>query len=390
MGGHSLSVLYLIENCGHGGAEVQIAMQASRLAALGHRPLVAAPGSGWLFDEVSRAGVPFISLSRYKSKASPLTWVREIGAIISAHQVQIVQAYLLQMNVCGAIAARRKGIPAVASVRGRAYDFDRRWRLWAYRLLARSGVTFTTPSEDLRAALIRAARLPSDCVLAIHNGVDVASLARGFERSDDADLPAGYRIGYVGRLDRRKGLEQLLEAMVIIADHIPGARLIIIGDGPLRPELEAQRRALGISDRVAFLGHRADATALLPRLDAFVQPSLSEGLSNSLLEAMAAGLPIVATDIGANSEVVSHGRSALLVPPGRPEALAEAVVELHRCPGLSADLARGARERVRARFDLRRSAERYLELYCALLAGEPLPRLDRPARHAAPPAAGRP
>jgi len=364
-----LSILYLIENAGHGGAEAQVAMQASAVRALGHEAVVGVPGAGWLTQELARRGVPVHALSSRGGRLAPLRWTREIVRLVRAHRVDIIQGYLLQMNCCGALAGRLTGRPAVASVRGHVYDFDRPLRLRAYGLMGRSGVTFTAPSAELRDALVRSAGIPARRAVAIHNGVDLERL-RARAQTPAPGLPAGFLVGTVGRLDPVKGLEHLVDAASIVAPRADDARFVLAGDGPERAALEERARRLGLGDRVAFLGHRDDIPAVLAALDVFVLPSLSEGLSNALLEAMALGRPIVATDIGPNAEVVRDRESALLVAPADPQALADAILGLRQDRALGERLGRAAQAAVEKDFSLARSVERYLALYYALLEGK--------------------
>lgn len=370
MSNRPLSILYLIGNCGHGGAEAQIAMQASQVSALGHRVIVAAPGQGWLHEELGRRGIVAHSLRERTGKLAPALWAQEAAHLVRDNAADVIQSYLFQMNVAGALAGRMTGRPVVASVRGRAYDFDHRRRLWAYRMMSRAGVTFTTPSLDLRDALVGAGGLRPDRVIAIQNGVDLQTLDRAFADPDASGLPAGFRVATVGRLDPVKGLDRFLEAAALAAPQAPDMRFVIVGDGPLRPDLEAQARQLGVADRVAFPGYCDNVAARLPCFDVFVLPSISEGMSNALLEAMAAARAIVATDIGANAEVVQAGHSALLVPPGDASALAGAIVQLYRDRALATSLGRAARARVSDHFSLARSAALYVDLYHALIRGE--------------------
>lgn len=182
---------------------------------------------------------------------------------------------------------------------------------------------------------------------------------------------------FVGRLAEQKGLDVLLAALAHLVPSAPSVRLACAGDGPLRAELEARARALGLAERVRFLGVRDDVLALLRAARAFVLPSRSEGLSNALLEAMVAGTPIVATDIPGNRAVVTHEREALLVAPDDPVALAAALRQLIGDPPLATRLARAARARVDADFDLERVADRYVAMFGALARG---PREARPWR----------
>jgi len=359
-----LSILYLIENCGHGGAEAQVAMQASCVSALGHRVTVGVPGSGWLTEELARRGITVQPLSVRRGKLAAAHWAREIARIVRARDIDIIHAHLLQMNLGGALAGRLTGVPVVATVHGQVYDFERRRRLLAYRLIARSGVTITTPSLHLREALVQSARVPGERVIAIHNGIDLDALQAALPARD---LPGGFRVGAVGRLDPVKGLEHLLDAAAAIGPQAPDLRFIIAGEGPQRASLERRIGALGLDHRVTLLGHRDDVPALMQALDIFVLPSLSEGLPTALLEAMAAARPIVASDIPGIAEVVRHRHSALLTPPGDAQALGDAILELRRDPQLAADLGRAARERVQAHFSLAQCVAQYVELYCTLL-----------------------
>ena len=365
----SLSILYLIGNSGHGGAEAQIAMQASQASAIGHRVTVAAPGEGWLSEELARRGVAAHSLRVRTGKLGPALWAREVAALVRDQAVDVIQCYLFEMNLAGAIAGRMTGRPVVASVRGHTYDFKRGRRLWVYRMMCRAGVTFTAPSLELRDALVRDAGLVAERVIAVQNGVDLERLDGALANPDPRGLPAGFRVATVGRLDPVKGLDHFLDAAAIAIREAPDMRFVIIGDGPLRAELQAQAQRLGISDHVAFTGYCDNVAAWLPCLDIFVLPSISEGMSNALLEAMAAARPIVATDIGSNGEVVKAGENALLVPAGDSRALADAIMRLYRDRALAANLGRAARERVQAEFSLERSVGRYIELYYGLVQG---------------------
>lgn len=154
----------------------------------------------------------------------------------------------------------------------------------------------------------------------------------------------------------------------MIAAVESSARLVMVGDGPLRPTLEARARDLGLNGAVRFLGAVPRAASFLPHFDVFVLSSVWEGMSNSLLEAMAAGRPVVATRVGGNPEVVVDGETGLLVPPRDPRALADAVLRLLGDPALAGRLGEAARRRVESQFTLEQMVSRMQELYDQLLA----------------------
>lgn len=172
----------------------------------------------------------------------------------------------------------------------------------------------------------------------------------------------------VGRLAPQKGLEYLLQAVPLMcAQGYSHFRVVLVGDGPMRADLEALARKLGIKNHIMFLEFRRDIGDLLGASDIVVMPSLWEGLSIALLEAMAAGKPIVTTTIGSNLEVTDHGRVALLVPPKDPEAIAQAVVQLMRDPDKALSLARAARERFLSHYTEERMLAEYINLYLSLI-----------------------
>jgi glycosyltransferase involved in cell wall biosynthesis len=172
-------------------------------------------------------------------------------------------------------------------------------------------------------------------------------------------------IGTVGRLEDRKGHEQLLLALRTMSTRANGRRPqgLIVGDGPLRDPLRARARELGIADDVQFTGTVTDVRPHLAAMDVFVLPSWAEGMSNALMEAMAAGRPVVATAVGGNSEVVADGRTGVLVPPGDPDAIAEAVSSLLGEPAQASELGAAARTFVTDRFGARARVAELERLY---------------------------
>jgi glycosyltransferase involved in cell wall biosynthesis len=162
-------------------------------------------------------------------------------------------------------------------------------------------------------------------------------------------------------------MEFLLAAARTVAEKAPSATFLISGYGPLRERLEAQARQLGVDARVRFLGYRKDVALILAASDVFALPSLWEGMSNAVLEAMAAGKPVVATAVDGAVDQVLPGESGLLVPPGDADALAQALLDLARDPRKAQEMGIKGRERVRREFSLDRMTDAYIELYRRLL-----------------------
>ncbi|MCI0655807.1 MAG: glycosyltransferase, partial [Acidobacteria bacterium] len=215
-------------------------------------------------------------------------------------------------------------------------------------------------------------RLPAHKVVAIPNGVPLERFADRSSRDRmRASLGLDSRsrvIGSVGRLDEPvKGYAVLLEALEILGRTMPDTLCLICGDGPSRTQLEESVRERDLSAKVRFLGERQDIPLVLQALDLYVQPSLSEGFGLSVLEAMATGLPVVATKSGGLPEVVREGVTGDLVPPGDAPLLAQRIHSLLEDPARRAAYGKQGEDRARREFPLQRMVRGWSELYRELL-----------------------
>jgi glycosyltransferase involved in cell wall biosynthesis len=265
------------------------------------------------------------------------------------------------------------GVRLVLGLHGLETDeaFNRRQRL-CVRVALRRGARFTSVSEAGRRQLREQARVPANRVDVLGNGVDLrrfyASNAetrrrlRAALRLDDET----FAVGTVGALTPVKDHATLLRAVARAGESLPDLRLLIVGDGPLRADLERQARLEGMDGRVRFTGWRDDIPALLACLDAYVCSSTSEGMSNAVLEAMAAGLSIIATDVGDNALLVRDGVEGLIVPRASHTAVIDALTTLVSTPATCRAFATAAKARARE-YDLDRTVRRY-EAYYARLA----------------------
>lgn len=272
-------------------------------------------------------------------------------------------------------AAWLAGVPArIHGEHGRdAGDPDgRNVRRQRVRRLFRPFVTrYVAVSPDLARYLAGPIGVRPDRIEQVFNGVDTGRFHPGDARAPIAGCPFGdprhVLVGTVGRLDPVKDHAGLVRAfaraLALRPAHADRLRLVIAGEGPERARIEAEVRECGIGDRVWLAGERADVADLLRGLDLFVLPSLGEGVSNTILEAMASGLPVVATRVGANADLVAEGSTGALVPPGNPEALAGALVAFADDPAACRAQGRAGRARVEQSFSLERMVERYHRLY---------------------------
>lgn len=237
-------------------------------------------------------------------------------------------------------------------------------------------------SEPVRLELMDRG-VPSDRVRVIPNGIA--------DRANDQPRAAHPRAGpvllCVGRLIRKKNVHVLLDALHRLAKPFPDIRLLLAGEGPFREALERQCAALGLGDRVEFLGFVEDVPSLLRRCDCFVLPSQTEGMPISVLEAMSCAVPIVATEVGSIPAIARDESEAILVPPNDVDRLAEALERVLGNPPLRHTLASAARARFLDGFTAGRMADRYLEFYRDVLPASEQPLARVPARDSVGPRA---
>lgn len=265
----------------------------------------------------------------------------------------------------GLLGAKLAGVRAVVhSEHGRVLP-DKPHRMTLQRGLLRHVSAAFAVSEQLKRDLDIHLQLPAHRVEVIHNGVDVRPVSeaeRQFARDIFGASPTDVVIGGVGRLVPVKNYDLLLRA----ASGMTATRNVLValvGDGPERGALEARAAQLGIGKRVRWLGHRENAARLYAGMDIFVLPSLSEGMSNTLLEAMSASVPVVASDVGGNREIVGSGRDGVLFASENELGLREILDGLAAYPDVRCRLGRNGNERVRREFSVAAMINRYEQLY---------------------------
>lgn len=273
----------------------------------------------------------------------------------------------------GCLAARMAGVPRlVHSEHGRTFS-DRRIRFLAQRWMSRFADSIVSVSEQLKRDLVTHIGLSPKRIEVLHNGVDLArfgaSIPSAAERQALGIGPGEIVVGSVGRLAAVKNYGLLLRAAA--ATPHPGLHVVLVGDGPERPALAELAEQLGIDSRVHLLGHRDDVGRLLGMFDLFVLPSLSEGMSNTLLEAMAHGVTPLVSDVGGNTEIVQHGQTGLVFESGNEAMLAGQIARLCADQTSREQLGAAARVRVSEAFGLDGMIERYQDLYARVAAGRP-------------------
>ncbi|MBD3162427.1 MAG: glycosyltransferase, partial [Candidatus Eisenbacteria bacterium] len=290
---------------------------------------------------------------------------RRCVEILRATRTQLLHTHGGTAGFTGRLAARRLGVRSVHTYHGLHYLHFRGVRRMLYetadRLLAPGTERIVCVAEsDLRLA--RRHRLVVEGRAAVvHNGIDPTPFAALPRRARGEGT--GPVVGTIGRLHRQKGHRDLVEAAVRVLEEEPSCRFTIVGEGEERGALEREIAAAGLGERFSLPGATHDATAALADFDLFVLPSLWEGLPLTLLEAMAAGLPVIASDVDGIPEAVSEGKDGLLVPPRDPAALARAILGLLRDPDRAARLGAAARRTVETRFTLDRMVRETERVY---------------------------
>jgi glycosyltransferase involved in cell wall biosynthesis len=303
---------------------------------------------------------------------------RELRALMAARGYDVVHTHLVLSQFWGRRAAAAARVRRIFSSEQNAYRF-KVWPpfRWIEQRLARATERVIACSEHVRDHLVRRVGLPAEKVALVYNGVDTDAFApaapgdaaRAAVRGELGVGPEAKVIGTVGHLNRQKGHDVLIAAMADVAAREPAARLVIAGRGPLRRRLEALAAQHGVADKVVFAGLVGDVARLLKAFDVFAFPSRWEGFGIALAEAMASGLPVVASATGGITEIVEDGVSGLLVPVGDRaadgvrSALGKALLRLLSDPDLAQRLAREGVACVRERFSLTRTVEQMAVIY---------------------------
>jgi sugar transferase (PEP-CTERM/EpsH1 system associated) len=357
-------ILYFSHSLGIGGLEVLLLELARRVDRKRFATAMCVMESGGgLEKEFLAAGIPVFHCSKKEGKDVFLPL--RLARLMRREETAILHSNNYSPWIYGVLA--RKLVRGVRQVHTEHSNVDegRSVALWAERQAARSTQALVADAGIVRAVLESRAGIPSRRVEVVYNGVDVDRYRPREEGSRDQ---LRITVGIVARLVPVKNHALLLRAFKEVRDGGPaGVRLLVVGDGPLREELEALARSLELGDSVRFLGFRRDIPEILRSLDVFVLCSNSEGHSLTLLEAMASGLPVVATDVGGNGEVVREGVNGSLVPPGDTGALAAALKELIAEPERARALGRAGRQDVERRFSLTAMTERYEKIYETVL-----------------------
>jgi glycosyltransferase involved in cell wall biosynthesis len=357
-----------------GGAETQVFLLARTLRERGHAVQIVSMRPPEAYEEAcAELGIELTTLAMRSGVPDPRALARLVRAWRGFRPV-VAHAHMVHAVLLARLARPFARVPLLVSTAHNLTE-GARWRELAYRATDRLGDLTTNVCQAAVDRYVAVGAAPRGRIVRMPNGLDVTHFdpdpaARARLRSALA-LPAdAFAWLAVGRLEPQKDVPTLLEAWRSLPDR---AVLWLVGEGPLRAELEARRDALGLDpERVRFLGARTDVPDLMRAADGYAMSSAWEGLPMVLLEAAASGLPIVATDVGGNAEIVRDGASGRLVPAHDPAALAEALRATMALPDAErAAWGRAARAHVATEFALDAVVDAWLALYRRLAAGAP-------------------
>lgn len=359
------NVVVVTDVSGIGGSERRLLTFAERFDPRFLLHFCTLGPSGPLIERLKSLGHATHALDVRKGTDNALALARLV-ALFRRIRPAIVHGQIRYSAFLAALAGRIARVPVVLATRTYTHASGR--NAFLDRATTRMVDATIAVSESAAGVVLRDEGARPERVIVIPNGVELEKLSPLASRRRWAADPGRRIILSVGNLHRVKGHEWIIRALPRIRAKIPGARLIVVGEGHLRSPLERLALELGMRDAVELAGFHEDVVPFLAAADIFVLPSEDEGMSRALIEAMGAGLPVVATDVGGNREVVRAGETGLLVPAKDPVALAEAAVSLLDDQMLALRLGAAALARARTHFSAETMIARYVELYERLLA----------------------
>jgi glycosyltransferase involved in cell wall biosynthesis len=295
----------------------------------------------------------------------PGTLVRawRFARFLQRERIDVLQAYFPDSTYFGVPAAWLAGVPRIVRTRNNLGYWMTPWHRRLGRLCNRVADVLVVNCEAARQAVLSDEGLPAERVIVLENGVDLSR----FRWNEFGNQTAARRVGVVANLRPVKGLDNFVRAASVLAAAHPDVTFHIAGEGPLRPDLKRLVTECGLGERIVLEGLLADVPGFLAGLDLAVLPSRSEGMSNALLEYMAAGKAIVATSVGGNPRLIDDGVHGLLVPPDDPSALTAAIGRLLSDADLAVQLGQAARRRVEERYSREAMVRRFEMFYLCLM-----------------------
>ena len=366
-----MRILLLTTHVNLGGIGVYVLSQAKGLVQRGHHVFVASCG-GDLVAPLESCGVRHLKLNiKTKSAISPKVFFakRKMARIIKENNIELIHAHTRVTQVLAHLLSKKTGIPYITTCHGffKPRLFRKIFPCWGSGCVA--------ISEAVRGHLVNDFAVRKETITVVHNGVEMEKFSpdrfsqaqrdkfkRNFGLKNNAPI-----IGTVARLSSVKGQYYLILAMKRALRTIPALQLLLVGDGPEKNRLVNQVKELRLENNVFFSPSTFDTSVPLSIMDAFIFPSVMEGLGLAIIEAQAMGLPVVASDVGGIYTLVKDGVNGFLVHPKEPRALAEAILKLLKDKEMAKELGRQAKQQVRQKFNLKQMVDKIEKVYKDIL-----------------------
>ena len=368
-----MNIVHLTASTFHGGPERQMLGLGCGLIDHAQSTYVSFPEGGRCRAFLSAARQErFAAIALENDTPRFRSCIAELAGLLHSTSANVLLCHGYKANILGRPAARRAGIPAVAVSRGWTGES---WRVRLYEKLDRFHLRYmdhVIAVSQAQAEKVKRAGVRPERLTVIHNAIDP-------ERFVDPDpryrtklekffrSPRSHIIAAAGRLSPEKGFDVFLGAAARVLEAQPDVGFVLFGNGSMKQLLQQQVTFLGLGGSVVMAGFRNDLDRFISQLDLFVLPSYTEGLPNVVLEACAAGVPVVATEVGGTPEVIEDGTSGFLVPPGDPDALAAKILEAIECEDRLREVGFMGRQRVLEQFTFPSQVEGYLRLFDRLI-----------------------
>lgn len=357
-----------------GGTEKQLLLLIKNLNRDKFEPrLCCLRSSKWLNDAFNACPLHIIGINSFKTVSSYLR-IWAFSRFLRFHKFDIIHTYFKDANLVGIIAARLAGIKKVISTRRGQHYWDNIVELVLLKFVNRFVTMFLANSYSTKKWVSKFEGIPEERIQVIYNGIEMDSFKVNSEetRKRWRELlgisDGAYVIGIIANLRPVKGIDVFLRAAQLVKSELPQARFIIVGEGPEKNKLIQLSAKLGLSDSVSFLGTRKDVIRILKALDVGVLSSYSESFSNSIIEYLAAGLPVVCTDVGGCREIIEDRANGFIVPVADHKAMANQIVKISR-GGLPKLIESYNHPKIRDKFLLAKIIGDYEKVYCDLVGG---------------------
>ncbi|HSJ75998.1 MAG TPA: glycosyltransferase [Gemmatimonadales bacterium] len=363
-----MRVMFLSTSMGMGGADQQLLSAAELMRAQGHDVfIVALCELGPMGLEARSKGIRTETLGMPRGVPDPRGLIRLVR-LVRAWKPDVLHSHMIHANLLARMVRLFARVPVIVSTIHNIYEGGPLW-MAAYRISNGLVDHMTIISEAAADRFVNERIVPRELLTCVPNGVDTErfrQVAPGTREALRSSIGIQDRFVWlaVGRFEIAKDYPNMLHAFAQVCQSDSNAVLLLVGHGSLQEETESLAHSLGLGDRIRFLGVRSDVPEVMAAADGYVMSSAWEGMPIALLEAAAAGLPIVATRVGGNHEVVRDGESGFLVPPRDHDALGRAMLRLmEQTPERLRDMGERGREHVRVHYGLARVVERWQDLY---------------------------